>query len=520
VNASTANKLIYRNNTVRIYRNNFSKPLYLNDLIDRAQASESASPPTPKPRIPPGQTFILRAKLVPLTGHVEMNSIANEPAEEILTDQPSLDERRSLINRVAASVHFRRSARLRDFLLYVGRQSLKNGCPEINEQEIGVKVFGRSSSYNRSQDNIVRVNATELRKRIDLYFATEGAHEPLVLEIPRGGYRPVFHRRLPELQEQLVPGSEPPVLENVLHHDPTHAVPKDSTRLMQVVWAAVTLALAVLCVVLFLQNRTMRRAIYTWEGKPAVASLWTDFVRSHQEIDIVLPDASVSVSEEILGHPMSLSDYLDHNYLRLSQSLDLSSDRRVDLNQIFAHNLVTMGDFHAAQQILALTPLSPTLHLTFSRFYTADSVKRNSFILIGGKKANPWVRLFDDQMNFSLDYDNVHSQSFVANRHPQAGEQPTYAAPMDANAFVGYSVVAYLPNPSRTGNVIILAGTDSDATSAAAEFLTSEEQLDKLRNTLHSRQFPYFEVLLKTSRLSGTSFSAEPLAFRTYPEPR
>jgi hypothetical protein len=246
--------------------------------------------------------------------------------------------------------------------------------------------------------------------------------------------------------------------------------------------------------------------------------LWTDFVHSHQQIDIVLPDASVSLSEEIIGHPMSLSDYLNHSYMRLPQSLNLSADRINDLNGIFSHNLVTMGDFHAAQQILALTPLSSSLHLTFSRFYTADSVKRDSFILIGGKKANPWVRLFDDQMNFSLGYDNVHSQSVIENRHPQSGEQAIYAAPMDTNAFIGYSVIAYLPNPSRTGNVIILAGTDSDATSAAAEFLTSEEKLGKLRKTLRLQKFPYFEVLLKTSRLSGTSFSAELLAYRAYPE--
>ncbi len=94
---------------------------------------------------------------------MEMSSIANTPTEEVLTDQPSVDERRALIERVAASTHFRRAARLRDFLLYVGRQSLKDGCPEINEQEIGVKVFGRASSYDRSQDNIVRVNASEPR---------------------------------------------------------------------------------------------------------------------------------------------------------------------------------------------------------------------------------------------------------------------------------------------------------------------------------------------------------------------
>src|ERR1035438_5253441 len=128
-----------------------------------------------------------------------MSSTANAPVEEGL-DQPTIDERRALIERVAASAQFGRSARLRDFLLYVGGQSLKDGCPEIHEQEIGAKVFGRNSSYDRSQDNIVRVNATELRKRIELYFASEGAHETLILEIPRGAYKPIFHRRLPGVQ--------------------------------------------------------------------------------------------------------------------------------------------------------------------------------------------------------------------------------------------------------------------------------------------------------------------------------
>ena len=97
------------------------------------------------------------------------------------------------------------------------------------------------------------------------------------------------------------------------------------------------------------------------------------------------------------------------------------------------------------------------------------------------------------------------------------GDAATYANSQYPNGFAGYSVVAYLPNPSHNGNAIILTGTDSDATAAAAEFLTSEEQLKDFQNTLHVRKFPYFEVLLKTSRLSGTSLNSEILAYRTYP---
>jgi hypothetical protein len=86
-----------------------------------------------------------------------------------------------------------------------------------------------------------------------------------------------------------------------------------------------------------------------------------------------------------------------------------------------------------------------------------------------------------------------------------------------SNSLIGYTVIAYLPNPSGTGSVIILAGTDSDATGAAASFLTSEDQMEKLRSTFQTDRFPYFEVLLKTSRLSGTFFNADLVAYRTYP---
>lgn len=424
-------------------------------------------------------------------------------------------ERRALIDRVAGSAQFSRSVRLRDFLLYVGGESLKDGIAEIHEQEIGVRVFGRSPSYDRSQDNIVRVNATELRKRIDAYFSGEGADEPLVFSIPRGGYRPVFRRR--DREEPLGLVSAVPQLPLTAPPLSTEE-PSAERRSFPFAWIALSAVLAVVCCFLAWQNRSLRRTTSLWDREPAVAAFWTDVAKAAPETDIVLPDASVSMSEEMLGREMSLSDYLDRNFAREGDGEKMSDDRRQAIQTIFTHNLVTLGDFHAAQQVLGLTPIAPSLHLTLARFYQADSIKRNNSILIGGKKANPWVRLFDEQLNFSVEYDAQHNQAYVANRHPAPGEQAMYAPVMERNAPSAYSIVAYLPNPSHTGRVIILAGTDSDATGAAAEFLTSEQGQQSLRQKLHAgAKLPYFEVLLKTSRLSGTSFSAEPLAFRIHP---
>ncbi len=114
---------------------------------------------------------------------------------EIDPTQTETQERLALLDRVSRSPQLRRASRLRELLLYIGKQSIELGKTELHEQEIGTAVFGRPPHYDTSQDNIVRVNATELRKRLESYFATDGTDEIWVLEIPRGGYCPVFSRR-------------------------------------------------------------------------------------------------------------------------------------------------------------------------------------------------------------------------------------------------------------------------------------------------------------------------------------
>jgi len=104
-----------------------------------------------------------------------------------------------LAERVAASSYLNRSARLRDLFLYLCERVLEDGADNIHEHEVGHKVFDRLADYDTTADNIVRVHASMLRKRIEQYFANEGRLEPVVIEIPKGNYAPVFHKRPAEL---------------------------------------------------------------------------------------------------------------------------------------------------------------------------------------------------------------------------------------------------------------------------------------------------------------------------------
>ena len=468
------------------------------------------------------QPFQSRARLCsePSCTHFMRSTV--EAPSLVAAPSPTEEERRALVQRIVASTPFRKSARLRDFLLYVAAASLRDAHAELTEQEIGEKVFGRPVSYNRSQDNIVRVNATELRRRIDHYFAEEGIKEEIVLEIPRGGYKPIFHQRantaIPLVKAAVV--SPPPALVAVAEMPvpPLSAprAPEWHSGWQYWVWAFVTAALMILSGALWRQDRLLQGSALDAAPGPALKSFWNSFAGNHQPVDIVLPDDSASVVEDITRESISLPAYLRGEYMKDIKATNLSSDRKMDLAQISSHNLITFGDMEAAHLVAQYVPTEPAPQFTLARYYTTDAMKRDNLIFIGGSKANPWVRLLEDRMNFVVDYDFAEGHAVVLNKHPLPGEQTRYVPPSSTNEQSVYSVVTYLPNPSQHGQAVVVAGMDADSTSAAAEFLTSEVQMQHFRELLKVRNFPYFEVLLRVSRVKGTPFNSKIVAYRTY----
>lgn len=422
-----------------------------------------------------------------------------------------------VLEAAAASDHLKRATRLKEFLYYVGKKSIKEGSSDIHEQEIGQAVFGRRDSYDTSQDNIVRVSATELRRRVEAYFTAEGKDEPLIFDIPRGSYTPVFRWRVEAQPTEAAKAAEAAAAAL----PPAVVAPWWRTQLPLLLVSIVAIALAIACASLWRQNRSLHKMVYTWDGQPALAEFWPRFLDSQQDTDIVLADTSFAIVEDMMKQSYPLSDYLNRSYMRQIHSFSLcTADNKVAnsiaFESIAARNNGSFGDFEVAQRIESLDHGSTSVHISYAREFTADSVKRDNVILIGSRKSNPWVDLFTDEMNFLVKYDASLDQSFVVDLHPRPGEQPLYAQPADPYASLGYSVIAYLPNPSRTGSALIIEGTNAEATNAAGEFVTSEETMSNFLSKLPGKRIPYFEILLKTARMSGTPFHAEVVAYRTY----
>jgi hypothetical protein len=102
------------------------------------------------------------------------------------------EEIRTELQAVLASHEFRASKRSQDFLRFVTNATLGGNTETLKERTIAVEVFGRPATYDPSEDATVRVKAGEVRKRLGLYYANEGSHSRIRIDIPSGTYVPEF----------------------------------------------------------------------------------------------------------------------------------------------------------------------------------------------------------------------------------------------------------------------------------------------------------------------------------------
>jgi hypothetical protein len=92
------------------------------------------------------------------------------------------------------SKHFARSEKQSALLNYICEKWVEGNAEQLNEYQLALEVFHRRADHSGAEDSIVRVQAHELRRRLNEYYLAEGKDRPLRIEIPKGSYRPHFTR--------------------------------------------------------------------------------------------------------------------------------------------------------------------------------------------------------------------------------------------------------------------------------------------------------------------------------------
>lgn len=112
-----------------------------------------------------------------------------------------------LLNRVSHSSQFANSEFDRELLAYLVRNALDGR--NIKEITLAIDVFNKNTDFDPSSDSIVRTHIYSLRKKLKMYYLTEGKQDKYEIVIPKGRYEVEFKKRCeitnqPHTQQSII----------------------------------------------------------------------------------------------------------------------------------------------------------------------------------------------------------------------------------------------------------------------------------------------------------------------------
>jgi hypothetical protein len=415
------------------------------------------------------------------------------------------DERWRLVQRIVSSAPFQKSTRLRELLQYIAQETLRGNAHELTEHHIGNALFHKPSDYSPLEDSSVRVHVRQLRLKLHEYFNEDGRNEPIILEIPRGSYAPIFR------SVQKGP------------------VSIDSKALPALAWRHRAKLPWILCGILamlcgVLAYRVAAHGTLT-AAHPAAALSWPFsqiFDARHQTI-IVVADSNYGMSRILASHGGSLEEYLHQEFL---QGPEVSKIGAIDSSLREYISDSTLTSFADVADIVSLYKMAGSLQSQISVRYPRDlrmrDLDHNNYVFIGSPASNPWVTLLQDKLNFRESEGVVGKSAKVfVNKNPLPGEQPEYIG-LRWTGGIGddYATISLLPNATHDGSVLALQGLQQEGTEAAGRFLADEENRRQLMNVLgisaadSTSQSIWFEALIRSRTVSGAPKSTTLVAVR------
>ncbi len=410
------------------------------------------------------------------------------------------DVRWELVQRVIESPHLVGSARLRDFLLHVTACAIRETPEDATEQQIGIRVFQRSPGFNSSEDSIVRSHARLLRLKLSAYFNAEAASEPLIIEIPKGHYLPVFSpsqrakfaREIPgedSAKEELLAPVRVDEARDVLLSGPTR-MPKTERQRGWLALARVGLAL-LLCLSLGVVFRWQRPAA---AAKP-LKQLWAPFLAG--DPPLVIYSNALFVGDAKSGMRYAANDGSD------GRSADLVDNYTGIGELISVHELTKMFDYEHAEFVLKRSPL-----------VTWDEARSRNLIFIGSAAENASLKLLPSTQDFTLMA--TADAAGIVNHHPRQGEPQVYLRP-EHPLTKDYAIVALLPGVQPDHKTFVFSGLTTLGTQAAMEYaLEPDTAAELMRQVTVKKQIHNFEALLEVSIRGGVPLQPRLVSIRVH----
>jgi hypothetical protein len=346
---------------------------------------------------------------------------------------------RAELERILASPEFKASKRCQDFLQFVVEHALTGLSEDLKERTIGIEVFSRLPSYNTGTDGIVRINASEVRKRLAIYYAHPAACSECRITLPTGSYVPSFEKPARTTTEVSLPQIlQPTALSPVESFREGLAVtpgtvPRPIFRRRILVLAVAVLAISVLPV----------RWLYAHHSQTVVDQFWQPMFQGRTPIMIV---------------PAYVPAY------------DPTGNPPNGKFTLMADQYVGGGDLVAAVQISSmLARLDHPFNLSLGA--SLDDLRNTPTVLIG-YSSTQW-RDVTRNFRFFVD-DNSHG---MIRDYGKPTEWYPHAETPEHHTNEDYGVISRAFDPETHAMLILVSGCMQYGTEGTARLITNPELL-------------------------------------------
>jgi hypothetical protein len=418
------------------------------------------------------------------------------------------------LNEVLAGEAFKGSHRSDKFLRYIVSRAIAGDFDSLKERAIGIEVFGRPPGYDTSADAIVRVTASDVRKRLLQHYGRPGMVSEYRISLPAGSYIPKITREARSQPEpQLLSTGSVRIDEHVPAAD-SNVNSASSRRAALIRFVLAVLLISALNLAAFVVGWNRLR-------KPEHISVlpWSSILGSARATQIITSDPNIAEIQGFTGGQISLSSYANRNYI--------PDPSRLTPEQLRFCQFILRGDKASVVDTPIAMAVAQLAEATSSKVTVrgarniqfSDLQTDANFILLGSPRTNPWSNLYNDRLDFRFEFDPKTGKEMIRNVHPRPGEPPAYVgtAPGWATG-QSYAIVAFLKNLDQSGQVLFLAGENAEGTEAAGKLVNDLPRLDTTLKQCGIRPSgpEHFEILLRLNTLAGSPNNVDVVNCRVF----
>jgi hypothetical protein len=431
---------------------------------------------------------------------------------ETIETTPAVEAARVQVERLIQSRIFRTSEVLRHLLSYLAEKSLAGESDRLKEYTIGLDALGKPSSFDPRQESVVRMHTARLRQKLAEYYRTEGVEDPVVIDLPKGGFKLTFEAR------QVVPEPTPRMVSAV------EAAPEAEAGRR---WRAREIVLAVALVAalgsaaytatrLWRAERSESETPAAWTAE--LRELWGPLLSSSRRLVVCV---ATPLFVQVPGFGV-VRDANVNEWAEAPKSQELSSLKgalkapATEPSYGYTNAGSATGAFLLGQ---FLAPRKQTVVITRANLLSWPEIAEDNVIFLG-----PVTGIHPAQ-DIPMDAQIVLDPTGIRNLKPRPGEPaalPDQPAQSSGTMALTYALISRVPAMNGSGAILMLSGNTTASVMGAVQAFTNpslaKTLVTKLRTPVGTIPH-YFQVVLSVKSMDDVPVEVSYVFHRALSDP-